>query len=95
MLFVDSGTGLERAVDRNNGAKTSALEIYQQMTTKSQKKDREGPEYDGLTRFGHNEEIKFKKVDFEKERDYRKELIKELGQDRYVASRVRGWDRGM
>ena len=36
-LFVDSGTGLERAVGRNSGAKMSALEVYREQSGFNQK----------------------------------------------------------
>jgi len=93
-LFLDDGKRLERAVDRNHAEKTSALDIYKQQTGQTTK-PRDEQEFDGVTRFAHNQESKLDKQDFEKERDYQKELKRELGIDRANEARSRSWDRGM
>lgn len=91
-LVVDSAPRLERAVGRNSAEKTSALEIYREMSTPDSKRQ-DKPEIDGVTRFAHNEEATLEKKDFEKERDYAKELKKQLGIERMTEARSR--DRGM
>lgn len=91
-LVVDSAPRLERAVGRNSAEKTSALEIYQDMSPPD-RKQQDKPEIDGVTRFAHNEETKLENKDFEKERDYAKELKKQLGIEKMTEARSR--DRGM
>jgi hypothetical protein len=91
-LVVDSAPRLERTVGRNSAEKTTALEIYRDMSTPD-RQQQDKPEIDGVTRFTHNEEAKLEKKDFEKERDYARELKKQLGIEKMTEARSR--DRGM
>ena len=50
---------------------------------------------DGIQRFGHNENQTFEKKDFEKERDYQKELEQLLGKQKSFELGIKNFDLGM
>ena len=97
-LFVDSAEGLGRAVERNSGEKTSALELYQDLIAKrDQQTELGGHVQRGAGQPAEKDEFRLgpNPRDFEKERDYAKELTKALGIEAMTKARGRDWDISM
>lgn len=93
-LVVDSRPRVERAVERNSAEKTSALDVLKDQLGGPRKPGKD-QHTDGIQRFGHNENQTFEKKDFEKERDYQKELEQLLGKQKSFELGIKNFDLGM
>ena len=99
-LFLDSSEGLTRAVLQNPGHKTSALELFDDLISQRQaQEERDWKIHRGMGSLAEAKRDEFrlvpKKPDFEKERDYAKELTKHLGIEQMTKARGRDWDLSM